>query len=109
MIIYNITITVESIIVNEWLIWMRKNHIPDVLQTGCFVNAKISKIISTQLDENTFAIAYKCRNIDDYNHYKEVHSDRLRREYMDLYGKNTILFRTMLEEIEDFNYCRKGF
>ena len=34
MIIYNLTINLEDSIHDDWLEWMKKNHMPDVMRTG---------------------------------------------------------------------------
>ena len=60
MIIYNITISVEKEIVQEWLDWMQKKHIPQVMSTGCFLKAQINKVLALDDSEETYAIAYTC-------------------------------------------------
>ena len=44
MIIYNVTITVEDDIKEDWLSWMKKEHIPEVIECGGFIKAQIKKI-----------------------------------------------------------------
>jgi hypothetical protein len=34
MILYNVTVSVDPEIHDEWLAWMKSKHIPDVLATG---------------------------------------------------------------------------
>ena len=36
MIIYNITCSVENEILEDWLIWIEKVHIPEILETKLF-------------------------------------------------------------------------
>jgi hypothetical protein len=40
MIIYNVTIKVDKTIADEWLNWLKDEHIADVTGTGCFTNAR---------------------------------------------------------------------
>ena len=47
MIIYNVTCNVENEILQDWLQWMVEIHIPDVMQTGFFLEANINKVISS--------------------------------------------------------------
>ena len=45
MIIYNVTINVEESISQEWLCWMQKIHIPEVMNTGMFISAKMTRVM----------------------------------------------------------------
>ena len=45
MIIYNVTVNVDDDVLSSWLDWMTKKHIPDVLDTGLFIDCKLSKIL----------------------------------------------------------------
>mgnify|MGYP000191281666 CR=1 FL=1 len=61
MIIYNVTISIDAGESENWLSWMRTKHIPDVLNTGCFLEAKLSKIIGESyfnLEKYEDAISY---------------------------------------------------
>ena len=44
MYIYNVTINVEESVHEEWLDWMKKDHIPDMLNTGKFRNADLIRV-----------------------------------------------------------------
>ena len=41
MIIYNVTIKVQASIHQEWLVWLKTDHIPAILNTGCFTHSNI--------------------------------------------------------------------
>ncbi|MCC7378160.1 MAG: DUF4286 family protein, partial [Chitinophagaceae bacterium] len=45
MIIYNVTIKVHDSIKTEWLQWLKEEHIPDVINTGCFTHAVIMRLM----------------------------------------------------------------
>ena len=44
MILYNITVSIDYNVHQEWLIWMKEVHIPDVMSTGLFLKSMIAKI-----------------------------------------------------------------
>ena len=53
MIIYNVTVSlVDTTIQEDWLHWMKTKHIPDVMNTGCFLGNKICRLMVD--DEITF-------------------------------------------------------
>lgn len=102
MIIYNITITVDPDILDEWLDWMRREHIPEVLDSGIFISAVISRVISDLENEQTYAIAYTCKSMKDLKRYQKRFAIKLQKKYIEKYGEKTILFRTLLENVEIF-------
>uniref|UniRef100_UPI003513FEA4 DUF4286 family protein n=1 Tax=Xanthomarina gelatinilytica TaxID=1137281 RepID=UPI003513FEA4 len=58
MIIYNVTINIEENIHDEWLNWI-KEHIPQVLATGKFTDAKLTRVLVEQdIEGFTYSIQY---------------------------------------------------
>ena len=99
-IIYNVTIKVNSVIANDWLAWLKDEHIADVLETGCFVNARILKL--SDIDETegpTFAIQYFAKNRLLYDQYIEKHAGIMRQKSFDKWGDKFIAFRSVMEVI----------
>ena len=59
MLIYNVTVKVETGIEAQWVQWMKTEHIPQVLATGCFTGHKMLKLISEPATDGvTYAIQY---------------------------------------------------
>ena len=62
MIIYNVTVNIEESIHDEWLEWI-KNHIPQVLATGKFIDARLTKVlVEEEMGGTTYAIQYKAKS-----------------------------------------------
>ncbi len=98
MFIYNVTVTIEESIHEEWLLWMKEKHIPDVMDTGFFVENKICKLI-TQEPEITYALQYTFHKMDDLAGYQKSHAPRLQKEVADKFKDKFAAFRTVLEII----------
>ena len=98
MYIYNVTVTVEHDIHSQWLKWMKEIHIPDVMDTGLFVENKICKLI-TDDSEITYAIQYTFRAMDDLNKYQKEFATKLQKEHSDKFKDKFAAFRTILEII----------
>ena len=58
MIIYNVTVNIDYDVHDEWLHWMQTEHIPDVMRTGLFLEAKISRILAEEEGGKSYAIQY---------------------------------------------------
>ncbi|MCU0447727.1 MAG: DUF4286 family protein [Microscillaceae bacterium] len=100
-IIYNVTSHVEHSIEAEWLEWMKKEHIPEVMQTGLFLEYKILKLISEENEGGTsYAIQYLVPEIKNFLQYSETFAPALRQKVLDKYGEKVIAFRTLLEVID---------
>lgn len=101
MIIYNVTINVDESIHNEWLLWMKQEHLPEVMATGMFQSYKILRLLSRQEDEtgHTYAIQYSCQNLQDYDKYQQEFAPGLQAKTKAKFDGKFAAFRTLLEEI----------
>ena len=74
MILYNVTINIDATIQKEWLIWMKEIHIPKVMETGCFTENKVCRILAEEDSQlKAKAIKGNIANIDK----SSVHSDEV--------------------------------
>ena len=57
MIIYNVTIKVDASIADAWLQWLLREHIPDMLHTGCFRSHRVVRLMEVDDSEGpTYAV-----------------------------------------------------
>ncbi|MCC6815090.1 MAG: DUF4286 family protein [Saprospiraceae bacterium] len=101
MVIYNVTVKINPEVVEEWLLWMRRHHIPKVLETGCFVKSRISKLDIQEADGETFAIQYDSFSQESLNKYMSLYAPHLQKEHIDKYAGKFVAFRTTLQVIEE--------
>ncbi|MDZ4668987.1 MAG: DUF4286 family protein [bacterium] len=101
MIIYNVTINVDEPIHLEWLEWMQKIHLQDVMNTGMFTSYRMLKLLSRQEDElgTTYAIQYSSLNMENYERYQLEFAPKLQADTFKKFGGAFTAFRTLLEEI----------
>ena len=102
MILYNVTVSIDVSIEEEWLDWMRKKHIPDVMATGCFVESRISRVHGEEQGGYTYAIGYICPSQDTFDQYEKVHAPLLQADHSNRYEGRFAAFRTMLTVLEEF-------
>lgn len=102
MITYNVTINIEESVNDEWLVYMKEEHIPDVMNTGCFESYTINKVLTRQADEEgmTYAIQYHCKSMSDYENYQSNHAPSLQKDHTEKFGGKFVAFRTLLEEVK---------
>ena len=99
MITYSVTITIQPGIESEWIDWMAKVHVPDVLRTGCFSECRIHKVVGSEGDEPTYVLQYRCGSLEEYHRYRDNFAPALQKEHTDRYSGKFRGSRQVLEEI----------
>ena len=103
MIIYNITANIDESIHTEWLEWIRE-HIPRVLATGKFIEAKLTKVlVEEDMGGVTYSVQYKANSREDLDTYYQEDAPRLRKEGVQLFADKMLAFRTELEIIDEYS------
>ena len=101
MIIYNVTVNVDNSIADEWLKWMVDVHIPEVLQTGLFLENHIYRVLADDDSEGkTYAIQYLCVDLKTYELYREMQAPLLQAAVTKKFGDKFVAFRTLLEVVK---------
>jgi hypothetical protein len=101
MILYNVTVNVDQSVVEDWLTWMQTKHIPDVLNTGLFIENRLMRVLSTEEGEgSTFSVQYYLESMENYEVYRELFAPALQKEHVERYGSLCVAFRTLLESVD---------
>lgn len=107
MIIYNVTVNVDESIHDEWLSWI-KTHIPEVLATGRFTEAKLTKVlVEEEKGGITYAIQYRAKSREELNNYYKFDAEKLRGDGLSRFANKSLAFRTELEIIDEFSVTFK--
>jgi hypothetical protein len=102
MILYNVTVSIDPSVSEEWLSWMRTIHIPEVMATGCFVESRLSRVQGEEEGGVTFAITYLSPNQELLDEYQSKHAPLLQKSHSEKYSGKFAAFRTFLHIIEEF-------
>lgn len=103
MIIYNVTLNIDESIHEEWLSWI-KEHIPQVLATGKFKKAKLTKVlVEEELGGVTYSVQYTAFSRESLDAYYKEDAERLRQEGLKLFADKMLAFRTELEIIDEYS------
>lgn len=100
MIIYNVTVKTDHSITTAWLDWMKEEHIPDIIATGCFTHAHILRLLEVDdTDGPTHAVQYFAESRAAYNRYIEMYAESLRKKAMEKWGNKFIAFRSVMQVV----------
>ncbi|MCH2232882.1 MAG: DUF4286 family protein [Crocinitomicaceae bacterium] len=102
MIIYNVTVNIDFDVQNDWLNWMKSTHIPDVLATNLFVEAKLSRVLAEEEGGATYSIQYLCEDQEKLDEYQEKHAPALQQDHIERYAGKFVAFRTLLKVEKHF-------
>jgi hypothetical protein len=103
MIIYNVTLNIDDSIHEQWLAWMMDTHIPDVMETGKFLKAKMVKVLVVEeTGGTTYSVQYFAESKEKLEAYYNEDAPRLREEGYRLFGDKMLAFRTELELLKEF-------
>ncbi|MES2515404.1 MAG: DUF4286 family protein [Bacteroidota bacterium] len=97
MYIYNVTVSIEKSIAEEWLNWMKTIHVPDVLKTGYFTENKICRVLNVDDEGATFSVQYTFNHMADIEAYQNNDAKRLQADHSKRYEGKYAAFRTLLE------------
>lgn len=101
MIIYNVTIKTNAEITQDWLDWMKNEHLPEMMETGLFLDYKLHKLLEQEDSEGeTFVIQYHCESMDKYQEYLDQHATGMRAKGFEKFGSKFAGFRTIMEVIK---------
>ena len=99
MILYNVTINIDYDCHDDWLKWMKQKHVPDVLNTGLFISAKICKIHAEEQGGKSYSIQYLLKSESDYTIYQKDYAEKLQIEHTEKFQGKFVAFRTLLEVV----------
>lgn len=100
MLIYNVTINIQEEVHDQWLNWMKNEHIPAMLSTGKFHKALMTKVmVQEEMGGITYSVQYFTDKEKLEKYYKED-AENLRGQSKAFEGK-FVAFRTELEIISE--------
>ncbi len=97
MLLYNVTVNVEASIEEDWLQWMKEEHIPMVLNTGLFSGYRFGRLLVEEEVGRTYSIQYEASDLESFRLYEQLYADELRRTTTQKYGSKIVAFRTLLD------------
>ena len=99
MYIYNVTTNIQEDVHEKWLKWMKEEHIPEMLGTGKFTKAVMTKVlVQEEMGGITYSVQYTTESKELLKKYYEEDAATLRGKTKPFEGK-FVSFRTELEVV----------
>lgn len=101
MLLYNVTLTIDLDVHEDWLQWMKETHIPDVMATQMFLSYRLNKMIGHEHDDaEIYTVQYLVKDMLHLKHYNENFAPELQAKVKDRYDGKYVAFRTVMEIID---------
>lgn len=101
MILYNVTVNIDANIEEEWLAYMKNEHIPEVLKTGCFSDNKIFRLLNDQEGEGVnYAMMYYADSMEKIELYMNKYAEGLQRASLERFKDRFVAYRSLLESVD---------
>ncbi len=101
MLLYNVTVTIDLDVHEDWLRWMRETHIPDVMNTGMFISYRLSRLVGHEHTEaEIYAVQYAVQDMEHLLRYQNEFAPVLQREIKERYPDKYAVFRTVMEVVD---------
>lgn len=104
MILYHVTVSIAHFREDEWSQWMKQHHIPDVVATGLFLEASMSKQTEPPPPEGhtTYHIVYQCPSEEALARYQRDFAPQLQREHTEKYQGTFQANRVIAQLVQHF-------
>lgn len=100
MILYNVTLTLEHEIHDEWLDWMLHHHLDQVMATGMFLERRLSRLLVPENpDHVTYTAQYLCESQEKLDRYRSEFAPALQADGIQRFGDKMLAFRTVMEVV----------
>ncbi len=100
--IYNVTANIDESIHKAWLQWI-KEHIPQVLGTGKFEKATLSRVlVEEDMGGVTYSIQYRTYSREALDRFYKEDAPKFRAEALKLFADKMLAFRTELQIIDEY-------
>ncbi len=100
MLVYNVTVKISWPYAAEWVKWMKEEHMPEMLDTGCFSSYRLLRLLEVDEEEGpTYVSQYESASPELYNAYIARHSAILRQKSHKRWGDHMVAFRTVMDQI----------
>ncbi len=99
MIAYEVTAVVSDPLISQYESYMAGRHIPDVLATGCFAGASISRG-----DPGKYRISYLASDRAALDRYIADHAPALRDHFNRHFPQGVTLSRQVWQTIEEWTH-----
>lgn len=101
MIVYNITIAIDLSAEDDWVQWMKQEHIPEVMDTGKFTEFKFFRVMAKQDEEAaSYSVQFYAESMKELQLYMAIDAPELQQKTAQRWPDKFAAFRTVLQSVD---------
>jgi len=101
MLIFNTTYLVSDKVQDAWLLWVREQHIPFMLQFKPFSHPQVARVIPVEEQDGTsYSVQFHVLDLETLGIWKERFGLAFQQNCAHEFGTEAIYFSTVLDIIE---------
>lgn len=100
MFLYNVTLIIEDSAVEEWLRWMKEQHIPAVMATEKFVSNRLLRVVDSPNEGQTYCAQYVAETEADFREYQSKYAPALQADLQEKFATRFVAYRSLMEYID---------
>ncbi len=101
MLLYNVTVTIDLDVYQDWERWMRTSHIPDVMSTGMFLSYRMCRLVGHEhTDSEIFTVQYLVKDMAHLVRYQNEFAPALQNQHRERYDGKYAVFRSLMELVD---------
>jgi hypothetical protein len=83
-----VAVQIDIAVAAEWLDWMRRVHVPEVMATGCFLDCHLAEVVEppAAAGRAAFAIEYAAPSLATLRQYQARYAPGLQRSHTERYA-----------------------
>lgn len=101
-ILYNVTIRIGHEKHQEWLEYIKDDHVPAVMATGRFESYRIQRMTGDEGDDGvTYAIGYVASDMAELQLYQTLEAPAIQADHHEKYSGYYGAFRSIMEIVDE--------
>lgn len=101
MIIFNTTYHVDNLILNDFIVYLRSEFIPQATKSGELTHPRLTRILSHGEEEGSnFALQFEVTDPEKLDDWYDETGDQLNEEMVGRFGERVVGFSTLMEVID---------
>ena len=101
MLLYNVTVTIDLEIHDDWVRWMCETHIPDIMASGSFISYRMCRLLGHEHeDSEIYAMQYLVKDMIHLLRYQQEFAPALQSQHKSRYEGRYVVFRTVMELVD---------
>lgn len=103
MIVYNLTVRIDRLILEDWIKWMQDVYITEALATGHFSKCNVYKVHRDERGGRTYSIHLLSKSDEDLDQFLDNEEPKLLTDQKEKFRGRFTLNKSFLSFLEEIN------